>query len=416
MPACSLPSAKSVGAWCLALTAGILGCGSHRDSQHAAPTAGAGPPLKAEVIPVEERPWQTVVRSQGSLIADEASTVGAKVAGRVVSVAVDLGDYVHQGDIVAQLDAEELKLQILQAEAQLAQACAAIGLTSVDKLNMVDKEKSPPVRQEFAVLQEARANFARFQRLQDQAAAVAQADIDASAAAVAVAEARLASALNGVEEKIALIKVRKAELALTRDTLTYTAIRAPFDGLVQERQAAPGMYLSVGSPVVTMMRTDPLRYRGTIPERHALRLQTGQEVRVRLDGEPEPIVARVSRISPALEELSRSLTFEADLPNPSGRLRTGLFAEAEVVVDTRGSALAVPASAVTEFAGVEKVWRVTDGEAKEVPVQTGRRERGQIEIVSGVQRGDRILKHADVGRNGPVDTTDDANAVTPSGE
>jgi membrane fusion protein (multidrug efflux system) len=107
-----------------------------------------------------------------------------------------------------------------------------------------------------------------------------------------------------------------------------------------------------------------------------------------------------------LEELSRSLTFEADLPNPDGRLRTGLFAEADVVVDTRGEALAVPASAVTEFAGVEKVWRVTDGEAKETPVLTGRRENGRIEIVSGVNRGDQVLRDATAGRNGPVETAE----------
>jgi RND family efflux transporter MFP subunit len=381
----------------------MSGCDHHPEPKTLGPAVPVAP-LKAAVIPVEQRPWQTIIRSQGSLIADEASTIGAKVAGRVVSVAVDLGDYVHQGDVVAQLDEDELKLQVLQAEAQLAQSCAAIGLTPADSLETVDKEKSPPVRQEYAVLQEARANLARLKRLQEQAA-VTQADLEASAAAVAVAEARFASALNGVEEKLALIKVRKAELALAKDALKHAAIRAPFDGLVQERQASPGAYLGVGQPVVTLVRTNPLRFRGTIPERHALRLQTGQEVRVRLEGEAEPLIARVSRISPALEELSRSLTFEADLPNPDSRLRTGLFAEGDVVVDTRGEALAVPASAVTEFAGVEKVWRVNDGEAKETPVLTGRRERGQIEIVSGVKRGDQILRDAATGRNGPIEIT-----------
>jgi len=389
----------------------IVGCQHGAEESTAGKAAVTPTPLKAAVVPVEQRPWQTVIRSQGSLVADESSVVGAKVAGRVVSVSVDLGDYVHQGDVVAQLDENELRLQVLQAEAQLAQACAAVGLTPADSLEMVNRENSPPVRQEFAVLQEARATLARLKRLQEQAA-VTLADLDASAAAVAVAEARYASALNGVEEKLALIKVRKAELALAQDALQHAAIRAPFDALVQERQAAPGAYLSVGDPVVTLVRTDPLRYRGTIPERYALELQTGQEVRVRLEGEPEPIVARVSRISPALEELSRSLTFEADLPNPDGRLRTGLFAEAAVVVDSRSEALAVPASAVIEFAGVEKVWRVADGAASETPVQTGRREQGLIEIVSGLQRGDTVLKDAATGRNGPVEVPDHQNDHT----
>ncbi|HUQ70772.1 MAG TPA: efflux RND transporter periplasmic adaptor subunit [Planctomycetaceae bacterium] len=386
-----------------AVLCSVMGCEHSTDVKTPGKTPATAAPLRAVVVPVEQQPWQTVIRSQGSLVADEASIVGARVPGRVVSVAVDLGDFVHQADVVAQLDDDELKLQVLQAEAQLAQACAAVGLTPADSLDAVDKEKSPPVRQEQAVLQEARANLARLKRLQEQAA-VTQADLEASAAAVAVAEARFASAINGVEEKLALIRVRKAELALAKDSLKHAAIRAPFDGLVQQRQASPGAYLSVGHPVVMLVRTDPLRFRGSIPERHALRLQTGQEVRVKLEGVAEPLIARVSRISPALEELSRSLTFEADLPNPDGRLRTGLFAEADVVVDTRGEALSVPASAVTEFAGVEKVWLVADGEARETPVQTGRRERGQIEIMSGVKQGDRILKDASSGRNGPIES------------
>jgi RND family efflux transporter MFP subunit len=394
-----------------ALAVCVCGC-SHEQETHTAGKAAITPaPLKAAVVPVEQLPWQTVLRSQGSLVADEYSVVGAKVAGRVVSVSVDLGDFVHQGDIVAQLDENELKLTVLQAEAQLAQACAAVGLAPADSTASVNKENSPLVRQEHAVLEEARANLARLKRLQQQAA-VTLADLDASAAAVAVAEARFASALNSVEEKLALIEVRRAELSLAKEALQHAAIRAPFDGLVQERQAAPGAYLNVGSPVITLVRTDPLRYRGTIPERYAMQLQTGQEIRIQLEGAPERLVARVSRISPTLEELSRSLTFEADLPNPNGRLRTGLFAEAAIVVDTRSETLAVPASAVIEFAGVEKVWRVLDGAASETPVQTGRREHGLIEIVSGLQRGDTVLKEAALGRNGPVQVPDHQNDHT----
>ncbi|OYW21287.1 MAG: hypothetical protein B7Z55_05935, partial [Planctomycetales bacterium 12-60-4] len=311
------------------------------------------------------------------------------------------GDFVHQGDVIAQLDEDELALLVKQAEAQLGQARAAVGLVADQADDAVNRENSPVVRQERAVLEEAQASLARL-KLLEQKNAVTQADLEASAAAVAVAEARYASSLNAVEEKLAVIRVRRAELLLAQDMLKQAVIRAPFDGLIQGRQVAAGAYLRVGDPVATLVRIDPLRYRGTVPERHALHLRAGQEVLVQLDGLQEPISTRVSRISPMLDEFSRALIFEADLPNPGGRLRSGLFAEADIVVDSNSEAVAVPETSIIEFAGVEKVWRVNGGAAVEVEVRTGRREHGQVEIVSGLAAGDVIIQQGSAGRAGPV--------------
>jgi RND family efflux transporter MFP subunit len=380
---------------------GLVGCASHAASSSSTTAQTESEPLAVDVLTVSPQPWQTTVRSQGSLIADEVVQVGAKVAGRVASVAVDVGDYVHQGDVLVRLEDEEFRLLVAQAEAQLAQACAAIGATPHTPLDQIDKTQSPPVRQELALLREAQANHARALQLQQQQAITA-AEIETIQAALAVAEARYASALNAVEEKLALIGVRRAELAIAKENLEHAAILAPFDGLIQARHVAPGAFVRAGDAVATLVRTDPLRYRGVVSERQALRVQTGQQVFVSIEGEPQPMGARISRVSPALDEASRTLAFEADLPNPQGRLRTGLFAEAEVIVDPHAQTLAVPASAIIEFAGVEKVWLVKDGQAVEQPVQAGRRQSGWVEIVQGLSSGDTILRQAAVGRTGPV--------------
>lgn len=396
-----------------AIIAGGLSAGCQHAAAPTAPAVTNVPPVKplqAELVTVASRPWKTVIRSQGGLIADEVTVIGAKVAGRVARIAVDLGDFVQQGDVIAELDLEELQLRVRQAEAELSQARAAIGLTPDRSDDDVNREKSPVVLQEKAVLEEARANMARFKLLQSRNAAT-QADLETSEAAVAVAEARYAASLNAVEEKIAIIRVRRAALLVAQDALKQATIRAPFDGLVQARQAASGAYVSVGDPVATLVRIDPLRYSGTVPERHALHLRPGQEVLVHLDGLPEPISTRLTRISPAIEELSRALTFEADIPNSDGRLRSGLFAEAEIVIDSAGQALAVPESSVVEFAGVEKVWQVHEGEAKEVRVQTGRREQGLIEITSGLAKGDLIIVKGSDGRTGPVENATPQESV-----
>jgi membrane fusion protein (multidrug efflux system) len=126
----------------------------------------------------------------------------------------------------------------------------------------------------------------------------------------------------------------------------------------------------------------------------------GQKAQVKVEGEAALLAAGVSRVAPALEESNRSLIIEADLPNPKLRLHAGLFAEIDIVVDPEAKTLAVPAAAVTEFAGVEKVWLVRDGKAETRIVQTGRRSAELVEILQGVAPGDVVAADAQKARRG----------------
>jgi membrane fusion protein (multidrug efflux system) len=208
--------------------------------------------------------------------------------------------------------------------------------------------------------------------------------------------------LNGVQEKIALLAMRRVELSMALQIQRDAVIVSPFAGVVQERHVAPGVYLSVGEPVMTLIRNDPLRFRAGVPEREAMLVRPQQNVRIIIEGEPQPLVARISRISPGLDMASRSLIIEADLPNPGGRLRSGLFAEGEVLVGQQERTLAVPINAVNEFAGVEKVWVIEQGKAREQQVETGRRNAGLVEIVAGLSAGTQIVSRAEQGHAGPV--------------
>jgi RND family efflux transporter MFP subunit len=353
--------------------------------------------LQAEVLTVRPGPWPLVVRTQGSLVADEVAVIGARVAGRVADVHVDLGDIVRAQAPLVTLDRAEFQLQVSQAEAQLAQARAAVGLGPDDPVEKLDPKSAPPVREEKAVWDEAKAKSLRWQQLRAQNA-VTETDYEQVISAERVAEARYSSALNSVNEKIALIGVRAAELALAKQRLEDAVIVTPFDGLVQQRRVAPGTFVQVGNAIATLVRSNPLRFRGTMPERHAQHLALGQQVRLHIESETEPRVAEVTRISPVLDELSRALLFEARVENNDGRLRTGLFAEAEVVLDPAATSIVVPASSLVEFAGAEKVWKVVDGAAREQIVQTGQRRPDGVEVVSGLSAGDVILRDAGLGR------------------
>jgi RND family efflux transporter MFP subunit len=383
---------------CALLLAGCEGAG-HAAATPKAKAAQPADELVAQVLRVEPTLWPATVRTQGNLIADEVAIVGAKVAGRVNEVEVDLGDHVQANAVLATLDQEDFKLEVALAEAQLGQARAALGLGSGDSLEDLDPNQAPPVREAKAVWDETRARVARVRQLQLQARyTVTQEEFDQAVAAEGAAEARHAAAINGVREKIALIHVRASELNVAKQRLADTVVHAPFDGLVQERNVAHGSFVQIGDPIVTLVRTSVVRFRGTMPERHAHRLALGQQVRLKIEGVAEPRIARVTRISPTVEESSRSLAFEAQVANADGALRTGLFAEAEVMVDPNSQTIVIPRSALIEFAGTEKVWKVIDGMAKEQIVGTSRRTDQVVEITRGLASGDEILAKAVEGR------------------
>jgi HlyD family secretion protein len=143
--------------------------------------------------------------------------------------------------------------------------------------------------------------------------------------------------------------------------------------------------------VVTLVRLHPLRLRVAVPERDAPGVRVGQAVRVRLEGDSAEHTGRVARLSPTIQEQSRTLVVEAEVANPDGRLRPGAFARAEIVVEADRPAVLVPAAAIVTFAGLEKVIGVQDGKAVEKRIRTGRRVGDRVEILEGLAAGEPVV-------------------------
>lgn len=387
-----------------ALFALSLGCTSSTPPD--APAAAKPselPELTAELLTVEASAWPLIARSQGNLLADEVTDVGTRVAGRVAEVLVDLGDRVEADQPLARLDVTDAQLQIIQAEAQLLQARSAVGLLEGEPISKLNPENAPPVRQERALWEEAQLRLARTQSLAADDA-ISSSELETIVAAERVAEARYSASLNSVREKIALIYVREAELAVIRQQVADATIRAPYAGQIQQRAVSPGAFVNVGSTIATLVRTDVLRYRGALPERFAKRLAIGQDVTLNIESISTPRNVKVTRISPMLDPLTRSLTFEAVVDNSAGELRTGLFAEASVTIDTESKAIVIPISAAIQFAGAEKVWLVQDGVTQEREVFLGTRRGDLVEVLEGLSPGDVILRDAKSGRIARVTT------------
>jgi RND family efflux transporter MFP subunit len=352
--------------------------------------AASPPAREVRVVPAAERALPRTVAATGTLAAEDQVTLSAKVAGRVDSIDIDLGTRIRQGQPLARLDQTDFKLRVDQAEAALQQARARLGLSPAGKDEKVDPEQTAIVRQARAVLDEARLTRDRSVKLLEQQL-IARSQLDTAEANLQVADGRYQDALEEVRNRQAVLAQRRSELDLARQQLTDTVVLAPIDGAVSQRLTSRGEYLAVGAPMATLVRIHPLRLRVSVPEREASAVKVGQVVRLAIEGDPTVYSGRVVRLAPIVQELNRTLTVEAEIPNERGLLRAGAFARAEIVTEAAQPIITVPTSSLIVFAGVEKVLVVRSGKTAEVRVQTGRRLGESIEIVDGLKRGEPVV-------------------------
>ncbi len=350
---------------------------------------GKTAPRQVKTAKVVEMPVGQTVTVNGTLAAYDQTTVSVKVPGRVKSISVDLGSVVHRGQVIAQIEPEDYKLHVQQAEAALAQARARLGLSPEGTDDRVDLEQTATVRQARAVLEDARFNLERAAKLVQQGV-VSRAEYDSVDAAYKVAHGRYQDALEEVRNRQGMLAQRRSELALARQQLADTSIVAPLDGVVQEKRTSAGEYLAAGTPVVNIVRMDPLRLRAEVPERDAPNVRQGQSVRVTVEGDANLYQGLIKRLSPTIREQNRMLVVEADVRN-NGKLRPGSFARAEIVTSDNSMAVTVPSKAVVVFAGIEKVIVVQNGKAQEKPITTGRRINEWTEVLSGINVGESVV-------------------------
>ncbi|HEY0005200.1 MAG TPA: efflux RND transporter periplasmic adaptor subunit [Pyrinomonadaceae bacterium] len=373
----------------LALTGAACKSGYPSSAKQNPAGEGAKAAKEVRTARVVEIPVGQSVTVSGTLAAQDQATVSVKVPGRLSVVAVDLGSVVRRGQVIAQVEPQDYKLRLQQAEAALAQARARLGLSPEGTDDRVDPEQTATVRQARAQLEEAKASRERSAKLVEQGV-IARAEFEKEDAAYKVALGRYQDAIEEVRNRQAVLAQRRSEVALARQQLTDTAIAVPFDGIVQEKRASIGEYLAAGAPVVTIVRVNPLRFRAEVPERDAQSVRTGQQMRITVEGDPNLYLGRIMRLSPTITEQNRMLIVEAEVAN-NGRLRPGSFARADIVTSDASMAVTVPTRAITTFAGIEKVIVVQNNKALEKPVTTGRRASDWTEIVSGINVGDTVV-------------------------
>jgi len=376
--------------------------GSKANVRKEEPSANAQPAaIEVTTAAAIKRDLPRFFEATGSLAGDQQTDVAPQTAGKVVGVGVDIGTYVRRGQMLVQLDESELKLHVDQASAQVEQAKAAvrqaeekIGLRSGQAFdpNRVAEVAAAKVTYDLAEKELKRAEKliesgdvsrsfydaqrARRDQLKEQYE-VQLAQARQNYAAVDVARTNVANA--------------ESQLALAKKNLSYAVIPAPIDGFVIERTADLGEYVSPQQKVVTIVRTNPLRIRIDIPEQAIPQIKVGQSVSITTSAWPDKNFAgRVARIAPNVSATSRTMTVEAEIDNSGNTLKPGQFATVRILQERAEPAVLIPARAVLNQAGVNRVYVVKDGHAEQRLVQTGQTEGDLIEIRNGVAADEQV--------------------------
>jgi RND family efflux transporter MFP subunit len=350
-------------------------------------------PVEVSIHTVELRSIPEVVTANGELFAEELTNVTNKVPGRVLRLPVDLGSVVKQGEVLAELEKTDYEFRVQQNQALVDQIRARLGLLNKPTDDVV-AEQVAVVKEADAALREAKFILETTARLAKDGV-VSRIEFEKANVRAQGVEARYQAAMSEVNQLRGQLSERRAQLALARQQLEDTTIRAPFDGAITRRQGSVGEFLPVNAALVTLVRQNPLRVRLGVPERQAARVKQGQPIEIRLEGMAERFTGRVARLSPAIDAQNRSLVIEGEIPNPNGLLRPGSFVEGAITVNTGAMGVAVPAAAVASFAGIDRAFVVKNGVLEDRLVRLGRRMGdGSVEVVEGLSAGDKVVAKA----------------------
>jgi len=323
-------------------------------------------------VKVTSKKLSITTRMPGELQAYEAVAVFPKVTAYVESISVDRGTRVRSGQVMARLVAPELAAQ--RAEAQ-------------SKLQAAEAQRA-----------EADAKFASdqstFDRLKSASATpgvVAGNDLEVAQRAVDADRAKV-EAMRGSAE------AAKSGLKSISEIEGYLEVRAPFDGVVTERNVHPGSLVGPATsaaasslPMVRVEKISKLRLVVPVPEKYSAGMNVGTKVDFSVPAFPnQTFSGTVARIAHSVDVKTRTMPVELDVQNSDGRLSSGMFPEVLWPVRRSEPTLFVPASAVARTTEATFVIRIRDGNTEWVNVQTGEQDGKSIEVFGGLHEGDEV--------------------------
>ena len=350
----------------------LTSCGSEPARRAAQPQV---PPVAVQVVSVTTQDWPTSYEATGTIRARTTATISSKVMGYVQQVSVQVGDRVRQGQELITLDARDLDVSLRRAEAGGAEVQSAIpeleNATAAAKAN----------------LDLAQTTFKRMEELASKKS-ISNQELDEASARLKAAQANydmVRSRRSQINSKMAVVEQEVRAAGIMRD---YAKLAAPFSGVVITRTVEPGNLATPGVPLLTIEQDGLYRLEASVDESKLATVRVGQAVEVVLEADRE-LKARVSEIVPSVDAASRTYIVKLDLP-ATPQLRTGMFGRAIFPLGMQ-KVVAVPLAALMERGQLQSVFVVEDGVAHTRLVTTGRRTSGAVEVLSGLNAGEKVV-------------------------
>ncbi|HMB70137.1 MAG TPA: efflux RND transporter periplasmic adaptor subunit [bacterium] len=299
-------------------------------------------PVPVELARAETRSIAAFYRASSFVEADRQVNLVAKITGRVREVKVEEGDWVKQGDVLAELenDREEIRL-----------------------------------RQEDLKLTEKERELTRSKSLLEQSL-VTQENYDVARSAFDLA---------------------KTERDFAAVALEDTYLRAPFDGQITQRHVVPGQHINVAEPLFTLVDFTPLRVRVALPEAVARKVGAGERVQLVIEAREKPVPAVVERVSPVVDPGTSTVRITLLVDGEAELLRVGGFVKVRITTDTHADALSIPKVALVEEGALRSVFVAEEDSVRKVEITTGLWDDERIEVLDGVREGDWVVS---VGQGG----------------
>jgi RND family efflux transporter MFP subunit len=301
------------------------------------------------LVAVEQHAFRNSIPFTGTVLAVNRAELKAEESGRVTRVQVQEGDRVAAGALLAAQEEEDLGLAVRAAQAQLAQA---------------------QVQAEQAKRDNDRAqNLLEKRSITRQSAQQSQTAYDAAEAVVNAAE---------------------SNLGLAQSHLRKSRITAPFAGEVAERLVQPGEMLAPGQSAFCLVDNRRLEIQADLPAETLGRIQTGMKASFRIAGFDQPFEATLTQISGSVQADGRTLRVRLELDNPGGRLKSGLFAEGEILAAGETTRPALPSAVLTTVGRDADVFQAVDGVARHQRILVGQ-DQGGWRPVDGLQVGAKVV-------------------------
>jgi len=335
-----------------------------------------------------ERPITRFIRVTGTLAAEEQADVAAETPGRVLATPVERGTRVAAGADLIRIAPAEASAQAAEAEANAAQIESRLAIMDGGTFEI---DRVPEVANARATLTLAEGDYDRAKMLFDKKL-LSQAEFDQRSAQAEVTRRQHDIARNTAVQQYQSLLAARARVSLARKALADTVVRAPFTGVVGERLVSVGDYVTRGTKVVSVMRTNPLRLQLTVPQQFSQEVSVGRAVSLEVDTAPGKVfTGQVRYVSPALQADSRTLIVEAVVANGDASLKPGSFATAKIEQGDNTPGVLAPAAAVRTVSGTARVFVVANGRAEERLVTTGQALGDLVEITSGLKAGEQVV-------------------------